>query len=171
MVDTVSRQARRTCHERARRLTEPVDATAVSAATSMRSTGRLTPVGSEATPRRRACAAGAGDRIPLTPIRAGSDVAKSSRTPGEALPSSQERVPRRATVALALLVPYLLMPFDLIPDFIPVLGQLDDALLVAAVVAYVVRVAGPDVVRELWPGSEDGLRAVLRLTLRADAGA
>ena len=82
-----------------------------------------------------------------------------------------ERVPRRAKVALALLVPYLLMPFDLIPDFIPVLGQLDDALLVAAVVAYVVRVAGPDVVRELWPGSEDGLQAVLRLTLRADAGA
>ena len=74
-----------------------------------------------------------------------------------------ERVPRRAKVALALLVPYLLMPFDLIPDFIPVLGYLDDALLVAAAVAYVVRVAGPDVVRELWPGSEDGLQVVLRL--------
>ena len=75
-----------------------------------------------------------------------------------------ERVPRRAKVALGLLVPYLLMPFDLIPDFIPVLGQLDDALLVAAAVAYVVRVAGADVVRELWPGSEDGLRTILRLT-------
>jgi uncharacterized membrane protein YkvA (DUF1232 family) len=73
-----------------------------------------------------------------------------------------ERVPRRAKVALALLVPYLLMPIDLIPDVIPVLGQLDDALLVLAAVAYVVRIAGPDVVRELWPGSEDGLRAVLR---------
>ena len=73
-----------------------------------------------------------------------------------------ERVPRRAKLALALLVPYLVMPIDLIPDVIPVLGQLDDALLVLAAVAYVVRVAGPDVVRELWPGSEDGLRAVLR---------
>ena len=72
-------------------------------------------------------------------------------------------MPRRAKVALAIVVPYLLMPFDLIPDIIPVLGQLDDALLVAAAVAYVVRVAGPDVVRELWPRSEDGLRALLRL--------
>jgi uncharacterized membrane protein YkvA (DUF1232 family) len=42
------------------------------------------------------------------------------------------RVPRRAKAALAVVVPYLAMPFDLIPDFIPVLGQLDDALLVAA---------------------------------------
>ena len=75
-----------------------------------------------------------------------------------------ERVPRRAKVALALLVPYLLMPFDLFPDVIPVLGQLDDALLVAGAVAYVVRVAGVDVVRELWPGTEDGLQAVLRAT-------
>lgn len=72
------------------------------------------------------------------------------------------RVPRRAKVALALLVPYLAMPFDLVPDFIPVLGHLDDALLVAAALAYVVRTAGREVVAELWPGSEAGLRALLR---------
>ncbi len=73
------------------------------------------------------------------------------------------RVPRRAKVALALLVPYLALPFDLIPDFIPVLGQLDDAVLVAAALAYAVRSAGREVVEELWPGSERGLRAVLGL--------
>jgi uncharacterized membrane protein YkvA (DUF1232 family) len=73
------------------------------------------------------------------------------------------RVPRRGKVALALVVPYLAMPFDLIPDFIPVLGQLDDALIVAAALGYVTRLAGADVVRELWPGSEQGLRVVLRL--------
>jgi uncharacterized membrane protein YkvA (DUF1232 family) len=55
------------------------------------------------------------------------------------------------------------MPVDLVPDFVPVLGQLDDALLVAAAVAYVVRRAGRDVVEELWPGSPAGLAAVLRL--------
>jgi hypothetical protein len=46
---------------------------------------------------------------------------------------------------LAVLIPYLAMPFDLVPDFIPIVGHIDDALLV----------------RELWPGSERKLRIVL----------
>ena len=70
-------------------------------------------------------------------------------------------MPRRAKVALALLVPYLASPIDLIPDFLPGLGQLDDALLVALALRYVVRRAGRNVVEELWPGSADGLRVVL----------
>ena len=78
------------------------------------------------------------------------------------------RVPRRAKLALALVIPYLAMPFDLIPDFIPVVGQLDDALLVALAIAYVARTAGRDVIAELWPGSEAGLRAVLSLSGRRD---
>jgi uncharacterized membrane protein YkvA (DUF1232 family) len=73
------------------------------------------------------------------------------------------RVPRRAKVAVALLVPYLALPFDLVPDFIPVAGQLDDAILVAVTIAYVARQAGTAVVEELWPGSERGLRVVLAL--------
>jgi uncharacterized membrane protein YkvA (DUF1232 family) len=73
------------------------------------------------------------------------------------------RVPRRGKFAVGLLVPYLALPFDLVPDFIPVAGQLDDAILVALVLAYVVRAAGRDVVAELWPGSERGLRVVLSL--------
>jgi uncharacterized membrane protein YkvA (DUF1232 family) len=73
------------------------------------------------------------------------------------------RVPRRAKLALALVLPYLASPIDLIPDFIPVLGQLDDALIVLAVFGYVARRAGRDVVAELWPGSEEGLRVVLAL--------
>jgi len=81
------------------------------------------------------------------------------------------RVPRRAKLAVALLVPYLALPFDLVPDFIPVAGQLDDAILVAAVIAYVVRRAGREVVEELWPGSERGLGVVLRLASgRASTG-
>ena len=73
------------------------------------------------------------------------------------------RVPRRANAALAFAVPYLASPIDLIPDFIPVLGQFDDALVVIAVLGYVARRAGRDVVAELWPGSEAGLRVVLKL--------
>jgi len=74
-----------------------------------------------------------------------------------------DRVPRRGKFAVALLIPYLALPFDLVPDFIPVAGQLDDAILVALVLAYVVRVAGRDVVGQLWPGSDRGLRVVLSL--------
>ena len=62
---------------------------------------------------------------------------------------------------VVLLLPYLASPIDLIPDFIPILGQLDDVVLVALVLRRVVRVAGRDIVEELWPGSEAGLRAVL----------
>ena len=71
------------------------------------------------------------------------------------------RVPRRAKVLLVLAVPYLASPIDLIPDFVPVIGQLDDALLVAVLVAFVVRAAGRDVVAELWPGTPGGLSALL----------
>jgi uncharacterized membrane protein YkvA (DUF1232 family) len=75
-----------------------------------------------------------------------------------------DRVPRRAKVVLGLLVLYLVMPLDLVPDFIPVAGQLDDAVLVAVAIAYVARSAGRNVVEELWPGSERGLRVVLALS-------
>ncbi len=74
-----------------------------------------------------------------------------------------ERVPRRAKWPLLLLIPYLASPIDLIPDFIPVLGQLDDAAFVALALRRVIRLTGPDVVTELWPGSERGRRFVLAL--------
>jgi uncharacterized membrane protein YkvA (DUF1232 family) len=77
-----------------------------------------------------------------------------------------ERVPRRAKVALGLLLLYLVTPFDVVPDFIPVAGQLDDAILVAAVLAYVARSVGRELIEQLWPGSERGLRVVLALVSR-----
>lgn len=58
---------------------------------------------------------------------------------------------------------YLALPFDLVPDFIPVLGQLDDALLVAVVLRLVVRSAGAEAVREHWPGPPESLDVLLRL--------
>jgi uncharacterized membrane protein YkvA (DUF1232 family) len=74
-----------------------------------------------------------------------------------------DRVPRRAKVVLGLLVLYLVMPLDLVPDFIPVAGQLDDAILAAAAIGYVTRSAGRGVIEELWPGSERALHVVLKL--------
>ena len=73
------------------------------------------------------------------------------------------RVPRRWKLALLLLGAYLALPFDVVPDVIPIAGQLDDALLLALVLRGVVRAAGEPVVAELWPGPERSLRVVLRL--------
>ena len=72
---------------------------------------------------------------------------------------------RRVRALLVVLLAYLAMPFDLVPDVIPVLGWADDVIVVALVLRAVVRSAGPDVVRRHWPGTEDGL-AVLRLLAR-----
>ena len=58
------------------------------------------------------------------------------------------------------------MPFDVIPDSIPVAGQLDDAIIVALVLRSVLRAAGVDVIREHWPGPQPSLDAVLRLAGR-----
>jgi uncharacterized membrane protein YkvA (DUF1232 family) len=72
------------------------------------------------------------------------------------------RVPRSRKLALVLLVGYLAMPFDLVPDFIPVIGLLDDAILIAVVLRLVLRGGGSALVAEHWPGSPDSLRAIMR---------
>jgi uncharacterized membrane protein YkvA (DUF1232 family) len=64
---------------------------------------------------------------------------------------------------LALLLAYLAIPIDLIPDFIPVIGYADDAIVMGIVLRSVIRRAGPEVVRQQWPGSDESLRALGRL--------
>lgn len=71
-------------------------------------------------------------------------------------------VPRGARVRLWLLLGYLAMPFDLVPDFVPVLGYADDAILSVVVLRSVVRLAGPGALRRHWPGTPDGLAALAR---------
>lgn len=72
-------------------------------------------------------------------------------------------LPTGVRARLWLLLAYLAMPIDLVPDFIPVAGQLDDAILVALVLRHVLRAAGPDAIRRRWPGPERSLQVVLRL--------
>ena len=73
------------------------------------------------------------------------------------------RVPGRRKLLLIGLVGYLALPFDLVPDFIPVAGQLDDAIIVALVLRHFVRAGGESMIRELWPGPEHSLSLILRL--------
>jgi uncharacterized membrane protein YkvA (DUF1232 family) len=72
-------------------------------------------------------------------------------------------MPRGVRVRLAVLLGYLAIPIDLIPDFIPVIGYADDAIIIALVLRSVTRAAGPAALDEHWPGTPEGLAAVRRL--------
>jgi uncharacterized membrane protein YkvA (DUF1232 family) len=78
--------------------------------------------------------------------------------------AADRTLPRGVRVRLGLLMVYLAVPFDLIPDFIPVLGYADDAIIVSWVLRSTVRRAGLDAVRSHWPGTPDGFAALCRLT-------
>jgi uncharacterized membrane protein YkvA (DUF1232 family) len=68
--------------------------------------------------------------------------------------------PRRAVLWLVLA--YLAFPLDLVPDFLPVAGQLDDAVILGLALRVLVRGGGIDLVRKAWPGPEASLAIVLR---------
>jgi len=72
-------------------------------------------------------------------------------------------LPRGIRWRLGLLLAYLALPIDLVPDFIPVAGYADDVLLVAWVLRSVVRAAGPEALERHWPGTPQGLDVVRRL--------
>jgi uncharacterized membrane protein YkvA (DUF1232 family) len=72
------------------------------------------------------------------------------------------RVPRARKLALVLMLGYLALPIDLIPDFIPVAGQLDDAILVALTLRFVLHGSGRELVDEHWPGPPEGLAVIRR---------
>jgi uncharacterized membrane protein YkvA (DUF1232 family) len=78
--------------------------------------------------------------------------------------SADPDLPRGVRVRLALLLAYLAFPLDLVPDFIPVLGYADDAIIVTVVLRSVVRRAGLAAVRRHWPGTPDGFTVLCRLT-------
>ena len=71
-------------------------------------------------------------------------------------------LPRGVRVRLWLLLAYLALPVDLVPDFVPVLGHADDAIVVALVLRSVVRRAGAAAIDRHWPGTPDGLAALRR---------
>jgi uncharacterized membrane protein YkvA (DUF1232 family) len=74
------------------------------------------------------------------------------------------RVPRWHKLLLGALIGYLACPFDLVPDFIPVAGHVDDAVVVALALRVVLRRSGTELLREHWPGPESSLATLLRLS-------
>lgn len=75
------------------------------------------------------------------------------------------RVPRRAKVAVAVAGLWVLSPIDLIPEFLPVIGPLDDVVVVALAFRYAARQVPREVLLEAWPGQ----RAVMERLLGASA--
>jgi uncharacterized membrane protein YkvA (DUF1232 family) len=77
--------------------------------------------------------------------------------------AADPQTPRGVRIGLVLLLAYLLSPIDLIPDFVPVLGYADDAIIVAIALRWVTRRAGVQALERHWPGTPDGLATIQRV--------
>ena len=74
-----------------------------------------------------------------------------------------ERVPRSSKALLVLAALWLASPIDLLPEFLPGIGALDDAVIAGLVLRHLVKRAGPEVVRSHWQGDARSLGLLLRL--------
>jgi uncharacterized membrane protein YkvA (DUF1232 family) len=81
------------------------------------------------------------------------------------------RVPRRAKVAVAFAGLWVLSPIDLIPEFLPVIGPIDDVVVVALALRYAARQVPLSVLLEAWPGNPATLRRLLGDVQPADDAA
>ncbi len=77
--------------------------------------------------------------------------------------AADRTLPRGVRVRLGLLIGYLLLPIDLVPDVLPVVGYVDDAIVVVLALRSVVRVAGAEALAAHWSGSRAGLAVLHRL--------
>jgi uncharacterized membrane protein YkvA (DUF1232 family) len=77
--------------------------------------------------------------------------------------ATDRTVPRRTRWLLWGLLAYLASPIDLVPDFVPVIGFADDAIITSFVLRHVMRRAGPPKLDQHWPGSPEGLATLRRL--------
>lgn len=71
------------------------------------------------------------------------------------------RVPRRAKLAVCVAGLWVLSPIDLIPEFLPVVGPLDDVVVVALALRYAARQVSPEVLFEAWPGRRSVMERLL----------
>jgi uncharacterized membrane protein YkvA (DUF1232 family) len=74
-------------------------------------------------------------------------------------------VPRRAKVALLVAILWVLSPIDLLPEFLPVIGPLDDVVAVLLLLRYAARSVPPETLRASWPGETRVLERLIGRTL------
>jgi len=77
------------------------------------------------------------------------------------------RLPRRYRAVVIAMLVYLALPFDLIPDFIPVAGQFDDAVVVVLTLRAILRAGGLELIEEHWPGPRSSLSLILKLATKS----
>jgi uncharacterized membrane protein YkvA (DUF1232 family) len=95
-------------------------------------------------------------------------IVAASRFPGELIGLVRnllrdDALPRAARVRLWMLLGYLILPLDLVPDFIPVIGYADDVIVTAILLRGVVRAIGIESLEAAWPGTAANLEVVCRL--------
>ena len=73
------------------------------------------------------------------------------------------RLPRRSRFLLLFAAAWIASPIDLIPEFIPFLGPLDDAVVAALVLRHVLKKTGPEVIRDHWRGDPATIERLLRV--------
>ena len=74
---------------------------------------------------------------------------------------SHPAVPRRAKIAVAIAAIWVISPIDLIPEFLPVIGPLDDVVVVALALRYAARSVPREVLLDAWPGNPDLMNRLL----------
>ncbi len=71
------------------------------------------------------------------------------------------RVPRRVKVVVVLAGLWVISPIDLIPEFLPIIGPLDDVVVVALALRYAARTTPPEALLEAWPGQRSVIDRLL----------
>ncbi len=99
-------------------------------------------------------------RLPPGALRDAAAVLPACVTTARRL-RSDPAVPRRARLALLVAILWVLSPIDLIPEFLPVIGPLDDVVVVALALRYAARQVPVEVLLEAWPGRRSVIERVL----------
>jgi uncharacterized membrane protein YkvA (DUF1232 family) len=79
-----------------------------------------------------------------------------------------KRTPRRVKIIIGSVITYLVLPWDILPDFIPIIGFVDDFVLIVMALNSMLNEIDPEVILDNWSGKEKLLTLVQRITAITD---